>query len=338
MFSRRTVFVIGAGASAECGLPEGSRLKGDIENGLRFGFRSDPTGDNELWEILRLRENGNKDRLGLLRKCANDLARTVRTFPSIDEALHWWRRIPETVDVGKLAIAHYILKAERESFLAPNKQTGRVDIGSANDTWLAQFLSMVLSGLPQEKSSNAFNDVVVINFNYDRSLEHYLFHALQNVGLDKTAAIECIARLKIIRPYGSLGHLPWQTSKGGIDFGSSNSSVQIAPHIRTFTEQISGPNIASIIDAEFSEAELVIFLGFGFHQQNMELLEPIAASSRKKVRAVFATMYRIDERNYSAIEARLNDRLALSPKPTLVDLTSFQLLSKLRMSISMLAG
>ena len=58
VFARRTVFVVGAGASAEFGLPLGSAVASEIRSKLYFG--RDETGrlsrhhgDPELWRVVQ---------------------------------------------------------------------------------------------------------------------------------------------------------------------------------------------------------------------------------------------------------------------------------------------
>src|SRR5438445_1208216 len=98
MFNKPTVFIVGAGASAECDLPTGFQLKESIANGLRFYFEGGRLvkGDNALLNILRRRFSDVNPHT----RAGRELARTIATFPSIDEALHWWRAREEIVELG----------------------------------------------------------------------------------------------------------------------------------------------------------------------------------------------------------------------------------------------
>jgi hypothetical protein len=59
-------------------------------------------------------------------------------------------------------------------------------------------------------------------FNYDRCIEQYLFHALQDYyGVSPHEASAMMASLKIFRPYGKIGDLPWQSQEGAVPFGKS---------------------------------------------------------------------------------------------------------------------
>jgi hypothetical protein len=191
MFNKPTVFIVGAGASAECGLPTGSQLKDRIRVGLGFQFEGGQlrNGDGALLQLLR----GRFSQVNPYIKAGRELSETITTFPSIDEALHWWKARPEIVELGKLAIAHYILDAERRSPLAGKQRL------AASDTWLATFISMALSGLEQREVSRAFENVTIINFNYDRTIETYLYSALQRRGgISSEEAKHCVTELKVI--------------------------------------------------------------------------------------------------------------------------------------------
>src|SRR5262249_32598651 len=209
-----------------------------------------------------------------------------------------WRVRSEIVELGKLAIAHYILDSERRSFLS--RQRGEINIAAADSTWLSSFISMALSGLERDQAQRAFDAFTVINFNYDRIIEHYLYCALQqHAGISTDQAAACVAGLQIIRPYGSIGKLEWQDS-AGVPFGGNNHPQEVTAavnNLRTFTEQISEETLLPSIDAVLDAAHLVIFLGFGFHQQNMKLFKPLTLGTRRpNVLAIMATTKGIDDK------------------------------------------
>jgi hypothetical protein len=137
MFKKPTVFIVGAGASAECGLPTGFQLAEQIRVGLGFRFEASQLrkGDEALFKgdeaILDLLKNRFSN-VDLYVKAGCELSATIATFPSIDEALHWWRARQEIVELGKLAIAYYILGAERRSPLYG--KDGSIDVEAANGT------------------------------------------------------------------------------------------------------------------------------------------------------------------------------------------------------------
>jgi hypothetical protein len=202
MFAKPTVFVIGAGASVEYGLPLGSTLKDRIASAVRYRFKEDgllQDGDETLLIAIR-RQFKNEDPY---IAAGPDLAASMPMHASIDEALQYWSAKPEAVQLGKLAIANEILRAESNSSLSENRETRRVDVPSGG--WIWPFLSMTLgSDLTREQAEQAFANVTLINFNYDRTVEQYLYWALQQYGrVSAAVAANAVTSLKQIRPYAS---------------------------------------------------------------------------------------------------------------------------------------
>ncbi len=345
MFNVPAVFVVGAGASAEFSLPAGAELKEKIARGVHFRFQigSQIDGDFDLLDVLKRHFDNKNDKVNVFTQAGSDLSETISTFPSIDEALHWWRARPEIVELGKLAIAHYILEAERKSPLAA--KVGQINVRDASGTWLETFLSMAVSANDRDRVGDIFQNVTFINFNYDRIIEQYLYWGLQQLaGVNGEAAASAISNLKMIRPYGSIGPLNIELAGGiakdAVPFGGGRRSdlFLIAKNIQTFTEQSEDLEISSLIDDVIEAASLVIFLGFGFHQQNLALFRPGVGRARANARAVMASVFGIDRLNYKTIENHLESDIGLKAPKSLVPVKANQLLSNLRLSIAMAVG
>jgi hypothetical protein len=343
VFNKPTVFVVGAGASAECALPTGASLKEQIANGVRFRFDySDlKSGEVGLLRALKRQFSNDQKQVDSFTAAGNELSETISTFPSIDEALHWWKARQEIVQLGKIAIAFYILEAERRSSLALKPESGRVNVDNVSETWLQSFLSIAIATLERKSVASAFDNVTIVNFNYDRTIEQYLYWALQQrAGVVEQDARLAVSRLKIIRPYGSIGNLEWGENPA-VRFGANEQDSNIfsvSKNIRTFTEQTDHSTVQQAIDDAMETAHVVVFLGFGFHQQNLALLSPGVGKSRSSVRTILATVFEVDERNYPAIQERLYNSLALRPQALLAPLKCGQLLTNLRLSVSMAAA
>jgi hypothetical protein len=337
MFKKPTVIVVGAGASAECNLPAGEGLKRIIADGLkfRFGHSGQVSGDPYILSAIKKKYRGDSERINQFTRAGNELSGTIETFPSIDEALHWWRARPEIVALGKAAIAHYILVAERESTLAVKQGSAKVDIDDSSEAWLKTFLSISLAASDRESAITAFDNVTFVNFNYDRTIEQYLYWGLQQrAGVSQEVAASAVARLKMIRPYGSIGKLDFA---GGheVAFGddAGRDIFSIAENIRTFTEQSEQFEILNSIDEALEESRLVLFLGFGFHQQNLALFRVGEGKNRGRPRSVLATSRGIDPKNYDVIKNSLDSRYSLG-RCSLLPITASQLLIDMRPTIT----
>ena len=159
MISAPTVLIIGAGASREYELPTGAELKDKLKDGLNFyhdaGYVT--RGDKRLWECVKhLSPRGTNN----VTVAGRELSASIDKFPSIDEALHWWKARLDIVQLGKLAIAYYILEAERGSPLAT--RNGSVSTDKPRDAWLSTFLSIALAGIEHGNVETAFQNVTII--------------------------------------------------------------------------------------------------------------------------------------------------------------------------------
>ena len=101
--------------------------------------------------------------------------------------------------------------------------------------------------------------------------------------------------------------------------------------IRTYTEQEITAQQAAI-QPEMDQARMVVFLGFGFHEQNMRLLR---ARSAESWRRAYATVLRMDRDNYPTMRTAIARTVGcLEPNmPLLLDAYARRLLVDLRPSL-----
>jgi hypothetical protein len=342
MFEKQTVIVVGAGASCEYGLPLGGELLGQISSSI--DFTNDRIGkskaDEQLANYIRTNYQEKPRALEDIGRICERMRKVFEGYQSIDEGLHYLRGEPYAVEIGKLAIARAISSAERkaELFGLGKNFEGRVY------HWLALFHAMAVAGASKQDAERLFENVKIVCFNYDRVIEHGLFHQLQRISdLDAKRAAAVVNRLVILRPYGRLGRLSWQpdTQSGGIipfggfDRPGENDYGSMASSLRTFTE--AQKTDAEIQDA-LSEARLVLLLGFGFGSQNLEILQS-SRGTRPKRKVVLGTMKGLDAENRSYLQGRIqNDmcRGAEDCEVRLFDWTCAQLLHNMRTTISAL--
>jgi hypothetical protein len=183
--------------------------------------------------------------------------------------------------VAKLAIVRAIVEAELGSYLWVEEGTRKFRLEEAVDkSWYPDFLYLLAEGLVVNSTLDTiFDNLRIINFNYDRCIDQYLFHGLQRMFYARNAAYfsELLAKkLYVIHPYGSLGPMPWKNPANGVRFGGNHEYPEdmekMAGRILTYNEQIQDEAIVWGIDGMIDWAEQFIFLGFHFHQQNMDLL------------------------------------------------------------------
>lgn len=244
MITTKTVFVLGAGASMPYGFPSGQTL---VE-------RIIAQGDDYGW----LMNYGFA--LPLVKEFVEQLF--YSDCSSIDAFLEHRTKFME---VGKTAIAFHLIRSEVHNAIFEAKN------------WYTLLFER-MSGHNLEAFAN--NNVGVITFNYDRSLEHYLFTALRNrYETTDDDVKKVLSHIPIIHVHGRLGYLPWQ------DFAPQNERREYEALLKKEAIQIAASGIKIISDnlddtAEFvqardlmNKAERIGFLGFGYHPRNMERLK-----------------------------------------------------------------
>ncbi len=113
MFRRKTLFIVGAGASCEAGLPVGSVLKEQIAESLGSGPGLDL--DSTLSNAFSMLGNSNGE--GLYYNAAALIRRNMSQAISIDNFLDAHQENKYVNAVGKLLIVYALLRAEKVSKL-----------------------------------------------------------------------------------------------------------------------------------------------------------------------------------------------------------------------------
>lgn len=289
MFRSKTVFVVGAGASKEAGLPIGRELKPKIARctGIWFGHDFElERGDHKIVEALRLHASsrsqieGRKVSINDYLPAGRRISSAMPQASSIDAFIDSHDGNEAIEICGKLAIAKTILDAERSSTMYFDQRRGEIQpaFEQLEDTWFARLLQALTTNCRKSHIEGIFDQIAVITFNYDRCIEHFLYCSLQNFyGITPKEAASLLKSLRIFHPYGKVGHLPWQNAGSNTLFGATakeSDLLLIAKQIRTFTEQIDDEQSLSEMRTIIATAHQIVFLGFAFHEQNMEILRP----------------------------------------------------------------
>jgi len=118
------------------------------------------------------------------------------------------------------------------------------------------------------------NKLSIVTFNYDRSLEHFLFKALRHSygkGEEDTATI--LRNIPIIHVYGQLGQLPYLAGTGRPYSQDVSPEVvaQCVSEIRIVHESADDATF-SAAHGLLTSAQKICFLGFGYHFDNLQRL------------------------------------------------------------------
>ncbi len=309
MFNRPTTFVIGAGCSREYQFPLGVGLRDEIADMLAHVEIDRPRGnDSFIWIGSSGGKDGNFNRaianiagqhhFQEWYRVARQMGRGLQHSSSIDRYLDHHSDNDVMVRIGKMAIGRRIIKAEANSTLRVREgETLNMDEiyekNGKNPHWLSELFLRLQEGIRRGNIDQIFTNVTFICFNYDRAIEHYLYQAVKAFGnLSDRDTATVMKNLKIYHPYGSLGPLPWQEEEAssGIDFGAeldnARSIQTIGESLRIFTETIEENDEINCIRDAMLNASKIIFLGFSFLQQNIDLIRP---ATRSKAEQVWAT-------------------------------------------------
>lgn len=294
MFSEPTVFVVGAGASAEYDIAAGDSLKFKIAQLLDFYFDGHELirGDYQIAEFLKRHNQAISGRYGMSQehfKSARLISQAMPHALSIDNFIDAHRGDENVALCAKLGIVKSILLEESCSRIAGLKEEYKpFDFASVANTWITRLFQMLSESVPRDGLSNLFENLSLIVFNYDRCIEAYIPRALaEYYDLQPAEAGKLVNKLTIIHPYGVAGGLDDQ-GRLSVPFGSTDMDIlRTATGIRTFTEGVADPATMTAITTALSNAETLIFLGFSFHPLNMRLL----SAPTNNLRRIFATTY-----------------------------------------------
>ena len=312
MLRSKTLFIVGAGASNEAGLPTGVELKSQIASLLNMQFQqfTQTSGDLEIAEALRYqaRLDGQPHNTGPYLLAVQQVRDAMPQVISIDNFIEAHSGNKNIEICGKLAIARAILLAESTSPLFIDISIGeeKPQFNLIENTWYNKIFQILTENLHKDNIGDIFNNCFFITFNYDRSIEHFFFHSLQNYYLiSAVESAEILNSMKIYHPYGKTGNLPWENREGSTAFGGSASTdglLSLSRRIKTFSERIEEENTTEEIRNIVKESETIVFLGFAFHQQNMDLITP---NEQSDVQRVFATAYHISASDVEYIRKQI---------------------------------
>jgi hypothetical protein len=312
------VFVIGAGASYEFGLPLGSTLKKHISESLDIRFEYGHTmisGSSKIEQAFRLLAQnppGLPGDINPLLEASWIIRDAMPQAISIDNFVEAHQDNNLISQAAKLAIALSILEAESKSYLKIDSSNiyNTLNFEELNNTWISKFFHLIVDGCQISNIKNRLKQIAIITFNYDRTIEFYLHEALRNYyKIDSQVASELITHIKIFHPYGYLGELAWPHRHPAIEYGgtiNAHQLIEASKNIKTFTEGVDeDKSEINAIRNFLYEANKIVFLGFAYHEQNLKLLYPVPKSRLQKAITVFGTAKDISENNASVIRNEL---------------------------------
>jgi hypothetical protein len=247
MIRERTTLVLGAGASVPYGLPAAAQLRSVILQQSAKRSAGWPQVFEELGfnsaQVVEFRDAFERS-----------------SIRSIDAFLE---HRTDFILVGKTAIALGLIPFEQE-----------LNVTSAREgEWYYHLFDCLRT---TDAADFKRNQLTVVTFNYDRSLEFFLHTALKNTyRLRDADAANVLSAIRIHHVYGQLGNLPWQGEGNGIvrSYGADIAASKVLAardQIQIVTERDA--NSDRVVEAKqlVAGAERVFYLGFSYHNENMK--------------------------------------------------------------------
>jgi hypothetical protein len=264
MIERKLVLVLGAGASMPFGFPSGYGLMREIVDQLKpHGTQGSRILGQPMLSAL-VSAGFDRDFIEAFRSALEKSGKR-----SVDAFLEHRNQF---IDVGKTAIAFALIPKEREELLFSPKGLN----------WYEYFFNRLNARFEDFDK----NSISILTFNYERSLEYYLFTALKNA-YGKTSE-ECASKMRsipILHLYGKLGGLPGLEEEG-LSFGAAPNPDNLkkgAAGIQIIHEDLSRNPVFQQAHELLQDAERICFLGFGYDFTNLERLMAYNVSASQHI-------------------------------------------------------
>lgn len=264
MIKKETVIILGAGASKPYGFPTGDELTNKI---VKL-FSKQHNLDNMEHAIM----NSGSKIVNISKMNAREIAEKLGGTPwTIDK---WLSVNKDFTNIGKLAINYLILQYEYMS-------TNTLENRDQENSWYVALLNEMSNSADFRCIDDLLNNkVTFVTWNYDRSLEEYLYRFL-NKSFTKDGNDKCneIAKnINIIHLHGKVGSLLWQQEKDSysIEYGVNASWINAFKCIDSINivgeKEVNDSNY-NLAKQAMQKASNIFFLGCGFWNENMERLK-----------------------------------------------------------------
>lgn len=272
MIEYSSVFVLGAGAHVSYGFPSGQSLKeacvvcaseGSGDDKSDFAFWR--FGETQGVHPQQISGTECDEFIIALSKCGH---------PSIDAFLNVNRHRKDFQIIGKATIAQVLLSVEQERESTEESKSH----AESDDDWLSYLFAEMLDGVSSSDEFGMTSKVGFVTFNYDRFLERWLFERIKHsFTLDNDKAFELLGRIPVHHVYGTLGAFDPNY------YVADANWIEAAKNIKTIFDAEHDPVALNTCKDLIANAEKICLLGFGFHQENIQLLElPDRAMPNKK--------------------------------------------------------
>lgn len=289
MITDKTVFILGAGASKPYGFPTALELRKEIIYTFPTQYVSE---DAKLKGISHDQVNVDPLIIELVNTFKLSSTKSIDLFLS---------RNKRYLEVGKLLLTFLIGDYEAKSKF-------REDISNPSQDWYFEIFDVLTREISDpEKLTQVFvnNKITFITFNYDRSLEHFLYESFFNSFASKRNEImQLMSSLKIIHVYGKLAPLPWEDPNYNFKYGKDDIYPVISDYLKNINIIYEERNEGSEdIKNEILAAKNIFILGFGYADENLKALD--FSNLLKREHRIYGTGLGLTEKEMLRIAYRL---------------------------------
>ncbi len=293
MIEKETVFILGAGASKPYQYPTGDELRKYICDDYNMPFDKNSINRFPEDEFEYFKE----------RFKSAGPAISIDKFLSTNSSNDIFNKI------GRFGIITKITDSEIKS---------EESLHNDNENWISLLLNKMTS--PSEDGYENFcnNRVHFITFNYDRSFEHYLFDAFKSVyitkfrsdgGYDNIAEILKYFKPDILHIYGCIAPLNWEDTNNGVGYGNKWNNLDLYAYIENikiiYDDRKENKDILrarSLIE----KAKRIYFLGFGYDEDNLNLLGLSNILKNESDKKIFGTAFECSPEKIDSIRKSIH--------------------------------
>lgn len=244
-----TTFILGAGASIPYGFPTWRALsEGLLSQQMAETFHEAGFADEDI--------SAFREKYGLSGST------------SIDDFLMYNDKFRE---IGSFGISRIIADSENLSDLMQNE--------NVPSRWYGQLFSKLASRIPYPLNDCFGQDLseevawnLFITFNYDRSIETFFWNRMvHGMGCGEQFANQMILGCRFVHPHGMIGRYGWESQ--GLDYGKTQRHSWLKGcHVTTIQIPKSPFYGRDVLDLIHQLPSRICFLGFGFHELNLQRL------------------------------------------------------------------
>jgi hypothetical protein len=268
-------------------MPNGNELKLRIPELLTFSPASSGkiNGDKLTYSAISLYSRDgdcvNSDKEIELMNAAVKISMGMHLSISIDNYIGEHGGDIDIAFCGKLAITRAILEAKRRSDLSEAYDKDRFQpvvikkTKGLDNSWYPLLFQKITEGCRIDELTARLDDISFIIFNYDRCFEYFMYNALiVYYDISPSEAKTFVQNLHINHPYGTVGDL-WSGEDRTVfgDTPGATRLIKLAMGIKTFTESREREkDMKNRVQYLVERADRIIFLGFAYHEQNIDML------------------------------------------------------------------